>query len=171
MTDLELHDLFAKSGKVDLKTGCWLWTGGHNGAGYGFAWVNDKSIKVSRLSAYLYLGFDLSSSKLICHKCNNKNCFNPEHLYIGTDSDNKHDTVTAGTHGNARKTHCPRGHEYNLENTHTDILGSRHCRVCKKLQMQEFRKKSRNAKQSMVETEKLLGPPIIKDGYTVRYRL
>lgn len=31
---------------------------------------------------------------------------------------------------NARKTHCPQGHEYSKENTHVDKTGRRHCRKC-----------------------------------------
>lgn len=169
MTDLELNDLFAKNGKVDLKTGCWNWTKGKNGKGYGFAWVDNKSVKVSRLSAYLYLGFDLDPSKLVLHKCNNKACFNSEHLYIGTDSDNKFDSVKDGTHINSSKTHCPEGHEYTSENTYLDKIGSRHCRLCRAEGMRLYR--AGKNKTSLEKIDALFGPPIVKNGLTVRYRL
>jgi hypothetical protein len=31
---------------------------------------------------------------------------------------------------NQRKTHCPQGHEYSIENTYIDHRGGRHCRTC-----------------------------------------
>ena len=40
---------------------------------------------------------------------------------------------------NTRKTHCPRGHAYNEENTYVDSYGGRQCRPCRKARMQERR--------------------------------
>jgi hypothetical protein len=168
MTDLELHDLFTKMGKVDLKTGCWNWTGGKNSYGYGYLYYKQISMRVARLSAYLYLNFDLKSENFICHKCNNKACFNPEHLYVGTNSTNQYDTVAAGNHHNAVKTHCPDGHEYTKENI-IYRRGTRECRECGRIRMNAHHAKQ--VEKRMAENEKLMGPPVVKDGYTVRYRL
>lgn len=35
-----------------------------------------------------------------------------------------------GVMSNARKTHCPKKHEYSKENTYVDKTGRRHCRKC-----------------------------------------
>ncbi len=48
-------------------------------------------------------------------------------LEYGTRSENHHDAVMHGTHHNAAKTHCPRGHRYDS----TDKHGWRHCRTCR----------------------------------------
>ena len=50
-------------------------------------------------------------------------------LTWGTSSENVRDAVRHGTHNNARKTHCPRGHPYDEENTYVGN-GKRHCREC-----------------------------------------
>ncbi len=52
-----------------------------------------------------------------------------QNLSYGTDSDNKFDSVAHGTHANARKTHCPKNHEYTEENTYRH-QNRRYCRVC-----------------------------------------
>lgn len=47
-------------------------------------------------------------------------------LAYGTSSQNKLDAVRHGTHHNAAKTHCPKGHPYD----HIDPRGARRCRRC-----------------------------------------
>lgn len=61
----------------------------------------------------------------------------PEHnaatnLQWGTHSANTLDSVTHGTHNQARKTACPRNHPYDKSNTYVDPSGRRHCRTCKR---------------------------------------
>lgn len=110
--------------------GCWIFTGAERNK-YGTLKFEGRMYKVNRLTAFAYLGFDLSSPLLVLHKniCLSKFCFNPEHLYIGTQSDNSNDSVIMKTHRNTKKTHCPKGHEYNEENTYYN-LGTRLCKTC-----------------------------------------
>jgi hypothetical protein len=52
-------------------------------------------------------------------------------LRWGTRSENVLDEVAHGTHVQARKTHCPHGHEYTATNTYTyPVSGNRRCRTC-----------------------------------------
>ena len=61
---------------------------------------------------------------LVCHKCDNPICINPDHLELGTISDNAVDSVRRGRHAHARKTCCPRcGGTYRI----TGTRGARHC--------------------------------------------
>ena len=53
-------------------------------------------------------------------------------LHYGTSSENRLDSVGHGSHNNARKTHCPRDHEYTPENTYINPRGSRECRECRR---------------------------------------
>ena len=73
--------------KRRIVNACWEWTGCMRGKGkfaqYGRVTIKNRKYDVHRLSAYLWLGFDLSSKSLICHHCDNSKCFNPAHLYIG----------------------------------------------------------------------------------------
>lgn len=52
-------------------------------------------------------------------------------LTYGTPSENNFDRVRHGTHPNANKTHCPRGHVYSPENTYySPGRTNRNCRTC-----------------------------------------
>ena|SRR5208283_2122511 len=101
----------------DEVTGCWNWRGSKNSRGYGQAYYRGRFVSAHRLSAFLWLHHPLKSALLVCHKCDNPACFNPKHLFIGTDSDNARDCVSKQRNYQTRKTHCPRGHEYSPENT------------------------------------------------------
>ncbi len=85
---------------------CWYWTGSKyikNGYGRMYVIETKTYMRVHRLSANLWLGFDLNSELLICHSCDNKICFNPEHLFIGTHKDNNQDTVNKNRHVGNKK--------------------------------------------------------------------
>src|SRR5919106_4630554 len=84
---------------VDETTGCWLWTGCRTPIGHGQVRIKGANYVVTRLSAMLYLGLDITNrfrgSRKDCsqvnHKCANPSCFNPAHLYIGTQRQNLQD--------------------------------------------------------------------------------
>ena len=67
------------------------------------------NIHAHRVSYQLYNG-PLSEDRIVCHKCHNPQCVNPDHLYAGTRSDNQMDRVKDGTsnrgerHGNSKLT-------------------------------------------------------------------
>lgn len=65
-----------------------------------------------------------------------------ENLRWGTGSQNRLDSVRHGTHANARKTHCPSGHEYSPENTYMRPSGDRRCRTCNRLRGRQRRQRS-----------------------------
>lgn len=88
-------DRLKKKSIIDLTTNCWIWQGSNTGhSGYGYISYLGRMVSVHRLSAHLNLNFDLKSKLFICHKreCPNKMCWNPEHLYIGTRSENSKDS-------------------------------------------------------------------------------
>lgn len=54
-------------------------------------------------------------------------------LRYGTRSENSMDRIAHGTHPQASRTHCPKGHPYDEENTYTDPRrGWRQCLACKR---------------------------------------
>ena len=128
--------------KVNMNTsnGCWLWTGGTRGRGtlqYGSAWHQGKNVGAHRLSWIFCNGFLPSHLGLnkaeVCHKCDTPLCVNPDHLFIGTRSDNMQDKIKKGRCGQKSKTHCPSGHKYSESNTYVSKSGSRSCRICHRL--------------------------------------
>jgi len=80
--------------------GCWEWQKSKNRKGYGTISIQGKSYPVHRLSLWLYGNFDLNSEYLVCHHCDNPSCFNPEHLFSGTQQDNCDDKFKKGRNRN-----------------------------------------------------------------------
>jgi hypothetical protein len=121
---------------IEPITNCWIWTGAMHRNGYGKIGIEGRTEQVHRASAHVWLNFDLKSKLRVLHKnsCHRRNCFNPDHLYVGNQSRNILDAVELGTQVNARKTHCPQGHEYTPENTILEIKlfgrKTRHCKIC-----------------------------------------
>ena len=76
-----------------LKRGdCWVWPYNISESGYGNVRYKYKMWRVHRLMYFLTNG-EIYTNQLICHKCDNKKCFNPEHLYQGTNSSNTLDSM------------------------------------------------------------------------------
>ena len=74
---------------------CWRWTKTIGTTGYGFSYLHGRPIKTHRLSYLLFRG-PLIPGMFICHKCDNKWCVNPGHLYQGTVKDNVRDAQARG---------------------------------------------------------------------------
>ncbi len=111
------------------ETGCWNWKGAKNQYGYGITWFMGKLVSANRLAAHLWLRFDLKSKLRVLHKCDNPACFNPKHLFVGTQLDNMRDMAVKGRSSNGKKTHCPQGHPYSGENLVT-YGNNRQCKAC-----------------------------------------
>ncbi len=123
--------------------GCWEWKGSLDHGGYGKIALRSegKSLLrgVHRVAAAIWMGFELESELQICHHCDNRKCFNPEHLFIGTQKDNVRDALTKGRLDPGRpgksKTHCPAGHPYSGTNLIMIFRKkggtNRQCRACR----------------------------------------
>lgn len=130
-TSTELIEILKSKTTIDETTGCWLHNGSFNNSGYSHVTYQYRTVSVHRLSAHIYHGMLLDEPTNVNHKakCPNKNCWNPNHIYVGTQQENYQDSIKAGHNHNKSKTHCIHGHEFTKENT--AIYGSRRkCKAC-----------------------------------------
>jgi len=71
---------------------CWEWLGKPGANGYGRFRIKGNRQEPHRISwAIAYRTWPIPKDKYICHKCNNKLCVNPAHLYLGTPAQNQQD--------------------------------------------------------------------------------
>lgn len=77
--------------------GCWIWTNGTNRAGYGVIVTGGVRWLAHRLSWKVYNG-EIPDGMIVCHRCDNPSCVNPNHLFLGTTKDNMDDMNKKGRH-------------------------------------------------------------------------
>lgn len=69
------------------KNGCFLWNGSKSYTGYGRIRYQGTVYAVHRLAYLLHFG-DFDRKLQVCHKCDVRNCANPEHLFVATHQKN-----------------------------------------------------------------------------------
>lgn len=95
---------FEEKYEAVTESGCWLWTAAVWGnERYGCFGYEGKMQSAHKLSLLLYKGIESSSDVHVCHKCDVTLCVNPEHLFIGSHSDNMKDMVEKGRHRTGRE--------------------------------------------------------------------
>ena len=97
---------FCKYIEFGPRDSCWNWTGGKMPKGYGI-FNYDKSRLAHRASYSLFKG-DIPDGMNVCHKCDNPQCTNPDHLFLGTQKDNLADMTRKGRRVNA----APKGERH-----------------------------------------------------------
>lgn len=78
-----------------LKCGCIQWMGKIRRDGYGVMTIRHKKKAIHRLAYELFVG-DIPEDMCVCHKCNNKLCIHPEHLYLADHGTNIRDAARDG---------------------------------------------------------------------------
>jgi len=124
--------------KVKKTKSCWNWTGADRGEGYGRFRDGQSHIYAHRWSYE-----QIPEGLTIDHLCRNRMCVNPKHLEPVTIKENVMRGVGIAAK-NASKTHCKRGHEFNIENTYIRKNQSgtkRRCRTCRRIQAKQYRQK------------------------------
>jgi uncharacterized coiled-coil protein SlyX len=119
--------------EVVVKTGeCWLWTGDMYNDGYGRIrpGLGKKYVRAHRFSWELHHGA-IQKGLYILHHCDNPICVRPDHLFVGSKSDNMKDCAAKGRCAAQKRTSCLHGHAFTEENVYLDQRGRRACLTCK----------------------------------------
>jgi hypothetical protein len=96
LTDSILERFWAK---IEKTNSCWIWKGATSPSGHGRFKINGLMYGPHRISYEIHKG-PIPKGMYICHRCpngDNASCCNPDHLYVGTASDNAQDEVRKET--------------------------------------------------------------------------
>ena len=74
---------------------CWLWRASRDGGGYGTVAYRGRVSKAHRVSWCLFRS-EIPPGIKVLHKCDVRNCVNPDHLFLGTQADNVQDMMKKG---------------------------------------------------------------------------
>ncbi len=131
--DITISRLESLLSKVVIDGGCWLHTQVHH-TGYAYARIKQTRHGIHRIVKVVSTGNKIPDGYVIDHLCRNRNCVNPKHLDIVTQSVNcKRGDVGAYLASKMlSKERCPQNHAYTKENTYL-YKGQRGCKTCRNL--------------------------------------
>ncbi len=116
---------------------CWEWVGAIDSYGYGvFSFQYEaqrrKGILAHRISYLLNSGV-LPDELVVCHRCDNRKCVNPNHLFLGTDVQNVYDMMSKGRHARGEMIHKHKLTEEQVQNVRSMRKSGTNCAVISRM--------------------------------------
>lgn len=111
-TSSDIDRFWAKVDKSAGNDACWIWTGYIHWKGYGqFSVSAQKRTRRAHRVAYEIKYGKIPDGAFVCHKCDNRSCCNPAHLFLGSPQDNTSDMIIKGrqSQGEYHSLRTPRG--------------------------------------------------------------
>lgn len=106
ITDREFIKAFWSKVKIESFDGCWEWQGALSFHGYGRVQstkvLGRGSLSAHRISWIITFGW-IDPMLSILHRCDNRKCVKPTHLFLGTQHENVLDMVSKGRHWKQRR--------------------------------------------------------------------
>lgn len=85
--------------RYETKNGCWEWQGKIGANGYGILNIRENGKKMDILThreSYRIFKGEIPDGMYVLHKCDNRSCINPDHLWVGTGKENVQDCIKKG---------------------------------------------------------------------------
>lgn len=76
--------------------GCWIWTGSLGSSGYGKIRMPNRTDRMTHRFAYETFVGPIPNGMQVLHRCDVKPCCNPDHLFLGTQTQNIADMYSKG---------------------------------------------------------------------------
>lgn len=82
-------------------TGCWLWTDSLDRHGYGQFTITPGFVVRSHRLSWVLTNGDIPGARgyhglCVCHRCDVRCCINPQHLFLGSNYENRRDSAAKG---------------------------------------------------------------------------
>lgn len=154
--DPRLPTRFWEKVRINPESGCWEWTAGIKGVGYGAYRFEGKQCLAHRV-AYEVLVGSAAGLKIdhTCHRrgtgcpggadCMHRRCVNPAHLEAVSQRENLLRGLGFPA-SQAARMECPQGHPYAGGNLRIDADGARRCRACEQARQKAYRKRQKELK-------------------------
>jgi hypothetical protein len=128
---------------------CRIWQGPLDRDGYGNFYLRRKGRRAHRVAWYSLHG-EIPEGMVVNHTCRHRACVNPQHLNLLTAAENALRDSSNVSYINSQKTHCPRGHEYDMRLRKPNGRTQRGCSTCEREKARRLRAKWRAEDQLAV---------------------